>query len=114
MIVIDPISAYLGRTNSHINAEVRGVLAPLAKFAAYHRVAVVAITHLNKNLTTDPLARVMGSTAFIAAVRSSFLVERDKHNAERRLLLPLKTNISKAGLSAVACMEAKRRSAVFS
>ena len=94
LIIIDPISAYLGRTNSHNNAEVRAVLAPLAKLAADHRVAIVAITHLNKSLTTDPLARIMGSTAFIAAVRSAFLVERDKHNAERRLFLPLKSNIS--------------------
>ena len=94
LIIIDPISAYLGRTNSHNNAEVRAALAPLAKLAADHRVAIVAVTHLNKSLTTDPLTRIMGSTAFSAAVRSAFLVERDKHNAERRLLLPLKTNIS--------------------
>jgi Bifunctional DNA primase/polymerase, N-terminal/AAA domain len=40
LIVIDPISAYLGDTDSHNNSQVRGVLAPLAKLAADHRVAV--------------------------------------------------------------------------
>src|SRR5262249_23761225 len=33
LIVIDPISAYLGDTDSHNNSQVRGVLAPLAKLA---------------------------------------------------------------------------------
>ena len=98
LIDIDPISAYLGRTNSHNNAEVRATLAPLAKLAVDHRVAIVAVTHLNKSLTPDPLTRVMGSTAFIAAVRSAHLVEKDKVNPERRLLLPLKSNISQGGL----------------
>ena len=33
MIVIDPISAYLGKTDSHSNAEIRALLHPLAKLA---------------------------------------------------------------------------------
>ena len=98
LIDIDPISAYLGRTNSHNNAEVRATLAPLAKLAVDFRVAIVAVTHLNKSIAPDPLTRVMGSTAFIAAVRSAHLVEKDKVNPERRLLLPLKSNISQGGL----------------
>ena len=34
LIVIDPVSAYLGRADSHVNAEVRGILAPLTDLAA--------------------------------------------------------------------------------
>ena len=30
IVIIDPITAYMGRTDSHKNAEVRRVLAPLA------------------------------------------------------------------------------------
>src|SRR5262249_13584096 len=43
LVVIDPITAYLGATDSHCNAEVRAALAPLADLAAQHRVAVLAI-----------------------------------------------------------------------
>src|SRR5262245_47613096 len=78
LVIIDPISAYLSGVNSHNNAEVRSVLAPLAKLAADHGVAVVCVTHLNKGLSTDPLARVIDSTAFGAAVRTAFLIAQDK------------------------------------
>ena len=38
LIVIDPLSAYLGSdTDSHKHAEVRELLAPLVKLAADHR-----------------------------------------------------------------------------
>jgi putative DNA primase/helicase len=97
LVVIDPISAYLGGINSHNNAEVRSVLAPLAKLAAHHGVAVVCVTHLNKSsLSPDPLARVIDSTAFGAAVRTAFLIAKDKINPDRRLFLPLKSNVSRA------------------
>ncbi len=41
-MVIDPIIGFLGDTDSHRNAEVRGVLAPLAKLAEKHQAAVEA------------------------------------------------------------------------
>src|SRR5262249_9449873 len=45
LIVIDPRSAYLGGTDSHSNAEIRGLLSPLAALAARCEVAVLAVTH---------------------------------------------------------------------
>jgi len=45
LIVIDPLSAYLGGTDSHSNAEIRGLLSPLAALAARCEVAVLAVTH---------------------------------------------------------------------
>ena len=96
LAVIDPISAYLGGIDSHKNAEVRGTLAPLAKLAADHGVAFMSVTHLNKSPSTEPLTRVIGSMAFVAAVRTAFLVQQCKVNPERRLFLPLKNNISRS------------------
>jgi putative DNA primase/helicase len=95
LIIIDPINAYLRGVDSHKDAEVRSVLAPLAKLAADHGVAVVFVTHLNKGSSTDPLARVTGSAGFGAAVRTGFLVGADKNDPNRRFLLQNKTNISK-------------------
>jgi putative DNA primase/helicase len=45
---IDPITAFLGDCDSHVNAEVRGLMGPFAKLAAKHNTAFLAISHLNK------------------------------------------------------------------
>jgi hypothetical protein len=40
LVIIDPVSAYCGKTDSHKNSEVRGLLAPLADLAGRRRIAV--------------------------------------------------------------------------
>ena len=107
LVVIDPIAAYLGKANSHRDADVRGLLAPLAQLAAKHGVAVLAVTHWNKNMVTLALYRIMGSIAFVAAARAVWVVVKDKNDPERRLLLPLKNNLA-ASLGGLAYrLEAK-------
>lgn len=95
LIVIDPITAYLGDTDSHKNAEVRALLAPLGELAAKHGAAVVCVSHLNKSGNSEALMRVTGSLAFVAAARAAFLVARDPDDSNRRLFLPMKNNIGK-------------------
>lgn len=92
LVTIDPVSAYLGSVDSHNNAEVRALLAPLAKLAARHGVAVVAVTHLNKG-QGPALYRATGSLAFVAAARAVYAVTKDKDDDARRLVLPIKNNI---------------------
>jgi hypothetical protein len=94
LIIIDPITAYLGDTTGNNNTQVRSLLSPLSTLAQEHRVAVVAITHLNKNSGGKALYRAMGSLAFVAAARAAWGVVRDPADAERRLLLPIKNNLS--------------------
>jgi hypothetical protein len=95
LVVVDPISAYLGKVDSHTNADVRGLLAPLAELAAHHAVAIVAVNHLRKG-DGPALYRSMGSLAFIAAARAGFMVTKDKDDPDgrRRLFLPAKNNLS--------------------
>ncbi|GAG35008.1 unnamed protein product, partial [marine sediment metagenome] len=94
LVVIDPISAYLGRTDSHKNAEIRGLLAPLSELAARRGVALVAVTHLRKG-EGPAMYRAMGSLAFVAAARAVYAVTKDKGDTteERRFLLPIKNNL---------------------
>lgn len=94
LVVIDPITAYLGSVDSHKNADIRGLLAPLSQLAAKHGVAVVAVTHLNKNGGGAAIYRTMGSLAFTAAARAAWAVSKDKNLPTRRLLLPIKSNIA--------------------
>ena len=96
LIVIDPISAYLGGLDSHKTSDVRSGLAPLQQLAAETGAAVVLISHLNKgSVDGNAMARVAGSGAFVAACRSAWLVEADPQDEsrKRRILTPLKNNI---------------------
>jgi len=92
LVVIDPISSYLGKTDSHKNADVRAVLAPLAELAQQKQVAVLAVSHLTK-AGGPAVGRVMGSLAFVAAARAVWCVACDKEDKSLRLLLPVKCNL---------------------
>ncbi len=70
LVIIDPISAFMGRTDSHKNAEVRRVLTKLASLAEKHNVAVVGVSHLNKNRSATANHRIIGSVAFNATARA--------------------------------------------
>lgn len=98
VVVIDPISSYLGDTDSHRNSEVRGVLEPLAEMAERTGVAVVSVTHFAKsaNASGKALHRFVGSIAFTAAARMAFAVIEDAEQEGRRLLLSVKNNLARA------------------
>jgi len=95
LVIIDPISAYLGGTDSHKNADIRGLMAPLVDLAARHGVAILAVTHMNKGAGGRALYRATGSLAFIAAARAGWLVVADANDPRRRLFLPAKSNLAK-------------------
>ncbi|MHA7813833.1 MAG: AAA family ATPase [Phycisphaerales bacterium] len=103
LIVIDPISAYMGKADSNNNAEVRAVLARLSSLAARTGAAVVCVTHLNKDNGNARKAvyRTMGSLAFTAAARTVQLVTKyevsdghsDEHAKDKRIVSMVKNNL---------------------
>jgi putative DNA primase/helicase len=96
LVIIDPVSSYLGKTDSHKNADVRGTLEPLSDMASRLRVAVVAITHFSKNAGQSAINSFIGSIAFVAAARAAFIVTRDPDNTDpaRRLFVQAKNNLA--------------------
>ena len=95
LVVIDPISAYLGGVDSHKNSDVRALLMKLDDIADKHRVAILCVTHLNKARGGSAMSRFMGSTAFIAAARAGYLVTRDDGDSvTRRLWTTTKNNLA--------------------
>jgi len=77
LIVIDPMTAYLGRIDSHVNADVRGLLMPLTQLAERYGAAIIAVTHLRKSADSEALRAVSGSLGFVAAVaRTRYRTER--------------------------------------
>lgn len=93
LVVVDPISAYLGDSDSYKDADIRRVLAPLAALAERTGAAVVGVLHLTKDSQRKVLYRAQGSLGFVAASRAVFAVAADKDDPERRLLLPIKCNL---------------------
>lgn len=93
LIILDPITAYMGDINCHDNAEVRSILDRLAAFASKHKVSILAISHLNKNEKVRAAYRIMGSVAFTAVSRMVWHIVKDSKTPNRRLLLPGKNNM---------------------
>jgi len=94
LVILDPLTAYLGGMSGHSNTEVRNVLGPLADLAEEADMAVVAVTHMNKNARLSLLHRTMGSVGFIAASRAVWGVLPDREEAGRMLFAPLKCNLA--------------------
>ena len=95
LIVVDPISAYLGGTDSHKNADVRAALTPIIEFAEEIGACLLCVSHLNKTKQVSALSRITGSIAFAASARSLYLVARDPEDPNLRLMLSLKNNLAK-------------------
>jgi len=95
-VIIDPVSSYMGKVDSHKNSEVRGVIDPLTEMASSTGWAFLLNTHFTKSASgnkTKAIFRFVGSIAFVGAARTGFCVVHDPDDKNRRLVLPVKTNI---------------------
>jgi len=104
LIIIDPVSAYLGadmRFDSYRETHVRSVLAPVAELARKHDLAVVGIMHLNKKEGAEAINRVSGSGAFVAAARAVWLIAKSKRDKGLFHFCSMKFNLGEkpSGLS---------------
>jgi hypothetical protein len=97
LVIIDPLSAYMGgRIDTHVDAAVRSVLAPLAELAAKRKIAVISVMHLRKS-ETSALLRVAGSIGFVAAARIVWGFGDDPENPDRRVMVAIKNNLAPPG-----------------
>jgi RecA-family ATPase len=97
LVAIDTVNSYLGKTDSHKNAEVRAVLDPLSKMAERMHVAVLSVNHLSKgnaNSSTKALHRFLGSIGFVGSPRVAFATFEDTNDPTRYLFLHAKNNLA--------------------
>ena len=97
LVIIDPISSYMGKADGHKNTEVRGALEPLSEMADRLQVAILSITHFSKcgaGTNTKALHRFIGSIAFVGAPRAAFAVIEDADNEGLILFLHAKNNMA--------------------
>jgi hypothetical protein len=95
LLIIDPISAYLGNTSENANADIQSLLTALATIARERNLAVLVVSHLRKK-EGAAVYRTMGSLAFTAAARAVWTIRKDPEDANKRLLLPVKSNLTTA------------------
>ena len=96
LVLIDPISAYLGvgKVDSFRGTDVRAVLTPLTTLAVDTKVAVIGVMHFNKKTdVTNALLRVSDSLAFGAVARHVYGVIDDAEN-NRKLFVRAKNNVA--------------------
>lgn len=93
-LIIDPIGAFYGDIDSHKDAEIRRVLAPLSKLADELGVCITGIAHMSKNSQRKAIHRTLGSVGIVAAARAAWGVLRDPENHSRRLFLSIKNNLA--------------------
>lgn len=100
-VIIDPMTAYLGKVDAHKEADVRALLHKVKEFANEIGVCVIGIMHPNKNSGEKQLlSRISGSAAFGNAPRSVLLVGTHPTDHERRVLIQQKGNYSSGDVAA--------------
>jgi putative DNA primase/helicase len=79
LIVIDPITNYLGKQGMNNEVEIRGNISmPLKALAQERRVCIITVGHLNKrDKDATVLQRSMGAAAFTGVPRKVFVFGND-------------------------------------
>lgn len=103
LIVVDPISAFLGKIDGNASSEVRGLLYELKGIAEEVDCSVILVTHNNKNgVGQKAVSRASGSHAFGAAARMVYafgikpLEEDEEPPKEQQFAMaPIKNNLTK-------------------
>jgi hypothetical protein len=73
LVVIDPITNYLGNAKMNAEEQVRALLTPLANLARELGITVITVGHFNRREKgTDPLHRNMGAAAFHGVARAVY------------------------------------------
>lgn len=75
LLVIDPITSYLPgkalrKVDMNDSGQIRSILEPWMLLAREFGIAIVAVTHFNKDTTRSMIHRILGSVAFGATCRS--------------------------------------------
>lgn len=96
LIVLDPIQAYMGDSDSNSMVQVRNVLAPLKIIAEKYNVAIVLVQHLKKGNESKAIYKGAGSIDFVGFARSMIMVIKD-NEIDERLFLHTTSNVAKEG-----------------
>ncbi len=95
-LVLDPISAFQGDTDSNKVAAVRRFTGVLSQLAERHNIAIIGIHHFNKGRRDFAGDSISGSHAYRDAARAVWLFALDENDHTRRLMVCDKYNWASA------------------
>jgi putative DNA primase/helicase len=101
LVVVDPLIEFVdGKTDSHKSGPVRQAIASLNAIARSSGCAILAVIHLNKSASVDPLARHEASAAFTQVLRGTMLLGRDPadpdgEHGDQRVLAVTSSNLAR-------------------
>lgn len=101
VLILDPLSSYIGDCQINAANEVRPRFNCLIRIAKETGCAIVIINHLNKMFSTKAIYRTPGSIDIVCAVRSALLIGRNKDNENERILVQQKSNLAPTGKAIV-------------
>lgn len=70
LILLDPVTGFMGSVNQNSQAEVRQSLGHLCRLAEQRNITIIGLSHLNKKVDLDMRHRSIGSVAFNAVPRA--------------------------------------------
>lgn len=94
LLILDPITAYMGDRDSNAQQEVRDAIQPLSGIAERTGCAILLSNHTSKAWKERDAAFVgQGSIAFTAVARTQMLLVREPGDGEARVLWITKSNV---------------------
>lgn len=93
VVIVDPLNSYMGNAETHNDAKVRTILAPLAALADRTGVALLCVMHMNKSGGGKAIYRVMGSIGYVGIARTVLLFTEHPDDEKKRVLSCAKNNI---------------------
>ena len=96
LVIIDPISSYIGETDMNKEQKIRMVLTPLVELVERKGVTVILVAHFSKRADVSALHKVSGAVAMTGVSRATWLFAQDAEaeNNNSYLMLQGKINIA--------------------
>lgn len=99
LVVLDPLSAFLGKADSHRDSDVRAALAPMQALLHEMGVGSAFVRHLTKAEGGSAMTRGLGTIAGTAVARSVLIVGREEQGEPMCVLARTKGNLGPAAPS---------------
>jgi hypothetical protein len=94
LIMIDPITDYVGKIDMYRDNQVRALLNPLGRLASKYDLAVLLILHVNKKTDLPTRYRGLGSVAFRNVAQSCLVVAKHPDLPDQRCLAQDAANLT--------------------
>ena len=97
LLILDPLSAYIGDCSLNQANEVRPRFNYLIKTARERDCAIVIVDHMNKASQSKAIYRTPGTIDVVGAARSSLIIGRHPEEEDMRVMVQQKSNLAPTG-----------------